>query len=112
MATRKTAGFMERLTTLEPAMIRGFIVTVFGLVAAIFGTQIDSQTVDLVITFVLALLGLITALFIRPSVTANKKVLAYIRDPLERPIDIEPGLASVPEGQADEVVRAAVRKAA
>lgn len=108
----RKVSWIERVATLEPALVRGFIVTAFGLVTIIFGSVVDNETVDLVVKFVLTLLGLISAIVIRPAVTANGKVLAFVRNPLVRPLDVEAGEATVPPSKASEVVDAAVRSVA
>jgi len=74
-------SFLSRLAALEPAMLRGVIVAVVGLLAvwgvnaADVGAQLE-QTVEILFG---TLLPLVTALVIRASVTPNAKVVQEVK---------------------------------
>lgn len=84
----------QKLVKLDPALVRGFIVTLFGLIGAILKVTVLTGTVDTVVTFVLALFGLIAAVFIRPAVTPNAKVIVRDDTPLSDESTIVPGEAT------------------
>lgn len=100
-------SWIKQLATLDPAVVRGLIVSVFGLIAAVAGVTIADGTVQNVITVVLGLLGILAAVVIRPAVTPNAKVVVKDETPLEPVATIVAGPAVVPPERADEVVEAA-----
>lgn len=97
----------QKLVKLDPALVRGFIVTVFALLATVLNKTIDDSTVQTVISFVVALFGLIAAIFIRPAVTPNAKVIVRDDTPLAETPTIVPGEAVVEAEDIGEVARAA-----
>jgi hypothetical protein len=101
-------GFLERLTSLNPAVVRGVVVAVVALIVLITGKAIDDSTVDVIANVILLLLPIVAGLFIRPAVTANAKVIALKPDPVGAPNVIAPGEATVTPEQAAQVVDAAV----
>lgn len=101
-------SWLERIAALDPAIVRGAIVAVIGLVVAVTGKIIDDATVDLIVNVVLVLLTLLAAIVIRPAVTPNAKVIALKPDPVNQPDRIESGEAVVTQNQINDVVEAAV----
>jgi hypothetical protein len=83
----------QKLVKLDPALVRGFIVTLFGLLGAVLKVTVLTGTVDTVVTFILALFGLVAAVFIRPSVTPNAKVIVADDTPLSPEATIVAGEA-------------------
>lgn len=72
--------FWWRLTHLEPAIYKGIIVGLVGLLAA-FGVVISPELPDQLLFFITAAMTLVQALWTKASVTPNAKVLAYLADP-------------------------------
>lgn len=105
-------SLLERIATLNPALLRGSIVAIFGIIVAVTGHQVDNATVDLVVNGVLALLALVAAIVIRPAVTPNGKVVVMKPNPIDQPGVVAPGEATVGPAMTDEVVQAALRPAA
>lgn len=102
----------QKLLELDPALVRGFVVTVFALAGTLLGKQFGDDTVQNVIQFVTILSGLLAAVLIKPKVTANAKVLAYLPKPYAEPTVVASGEATVTPEQTDDVVDAALNKAA
>ena len=94
-------GFWHRLSALEPAVIRGVLVSVFAVIA-LFGVEWATETNALtLVTALTAITPLIAGLLIRPTVTPNAKTGA------ERSTSggFEAGAAApYPEGTPVEVV--------
>lgn len=105
------APWWEKLVKLDPALVRAFIVTVFALIAVTFNITVLDGTVENVINFVLALSSIIAAVWIRPAVTPNAKVLAYDDTPLSPQPTIKAGEATVP-AETMGAVEKAVKEAA
>lgn len=104
--------FLERLVTLQPAVLRGAIVSIVTLLTAV-GVFVSPEIPDAIMGVVGTVSALVAALWIRSAVTPNAKVLAYVPDP-ERPRVIEPGEATTTatSGAILEAVRAVGRHAA
>lgn len=102
----------EKLVKLDPALVRGFIVTVFGLLALILGNQFGTEDVETVINFIVGLFALVAAVWIKPSVTPNAKVIVYDDTPLNAVPTIESGEATVPPQYDHAVEKAAKGEAA
>lgn len=81
----------------EPAMVRGFITAVAGLVVA-YGLA-EAERVDLWVTAILALLPIISGLATRPAVTPNRQVAVRMDDEF----GAVTGDALPPEGQPVDV---------
>ena len=81
----------------EPALVRGFVVAVAGLVVA-YGLA-EAERVDLWVTAILALLPIISGLLTRPAVTPNRQV-AVRMDERDGAVT---GEALPPEGQPVDV---------
>lgn len=104
-------NWFQKLLALDPLVVRGFITTLVGLVGA-FGITVTEGTSQAIIGFTLALLGLLTAIWGRPAVTPNAKVLAFQPRPIDAPQIVEAGEAAIVAGsdtaeQAAEVIKAA-----
>lgn len=84
--------FWWKLTHLDPAVYKGLVVAVIGLLAA-FGVAIAPDIPDQVIGLVVALMAIVQAIWTRRDVTPNAKVVAYLPDPF-KPAAIAPGEAT------------------
>ena len=103
----ENATWWERLLKLDPALVRGFVVTIIGLVGAVLKVTVLEGPVDSIVTFVLALFGILTAVLIRPAVTPNAKVVVRDETPLDEFPTLQAGSAVVPEGYDKTVVELA-----
>ena len=81
----------------EPAVVRGFITAVAGLIVA-YGLA-EAERVDLWVTAILALLPIVSGLATRPAVTPNRMVAVRMDDQ----IGAVTGEALPPEGQPVDV---------
>ena len=79
----------------DPVMVRGFIVSVFGVVAMIFNVSFASGVVEAVANSVISVLALVAAIWTRPKVTPNSKVAIWVPSPKENPGHVVPGQASL-----------------
>lgn len=84
--------FWWRLTHLDPAVYKGLVVAVIGLLAAL-GIVIAPGIPDQVIGLVVAVMAIVQGIWTRRDVTPNAKVVAYLPDPFE-PHAIEAGNAA------------------
>jgi hypothetical protein len=73
-------SFLYRFTHLEPAVYRGIIVAVFGVLASL-GVVVSDSIPDQVVVLVLAILPMIQAAWTRASSVPTDKVIAYVEDP-------------------------------
>jgi len=73
-------GFWWRLVHLDPALWRGLIVAVVFVLAA-FGIAVSPDIPDSVIGLVGAVLAVLQALWTKPAVTPNAKVVTFLEDP-------------------------------
>jgi hypothetical protein len=101
------ATWWEKLLKLDPALVRGFIVTVVGLIGAVLKVTVLEGTVDDIVTFVLALLGILAGILIRPSVTPNAKVVVRDATPLNEVPTLQAGAAVVAPEDKDTVAELA-----
>lgn len=81
----------QKLLKLEPAVIRGFVVSLVAFLAVILGHKFADGDVETIINFVVTLFSLLAALWIRPAVTANNKVIVYDDTPLATVSTIKAG---------------------
>lgn len=88
----KGAGFWWKIVHLEPAVYKGIIVSVVGILAT-FGLIISDQNSGAAYTAIAAVVALIQAVWTRNSVTANSKVLAYKPNPVDEPTVVTAGQA-------------------
>lgn len=96
----------EKLLKLDPALVRGAIVSIFALIGTALNTQLD-DTAQLVVSCVLALFALLASILIRPTVTPNAKVIVLDQTPLSEVPTIEAGEATVPAQFMGAVEKAA-----
>lgn len=99
----------QKLLKLEPAVIRGFIVSLVAFLAVILGHQFADKDVETIINFVVTLFSLLAALWIRPAVTANPKVIVYDDTPLASVSTIKSGDAVAAPTDMHAVEKAARR---
>lgn len=105
-------NWFQRLSDLDPAVLRGFLVALAAVLFQVFNkTVITDDDVNSAVDFFTAAMAIIAGFLIRPAVTPNAKVVAYLPDPAV-PSEVAPGEA-VPVGGSDaEVLTAAYNKAA
>lgn len=70
-------SFWWRITHLEPAIFKGLILALVGILAS-FGVHVSEAVPDSLIGFIIAALALIQAVWVRRSVTPNAKVVSYV----------------------------------
>lgn len=95
-----------KLAHLNPTLFKGFVMAGIALLGTL-GIAVADVKVNAVVGFVTAALLLIQAVWTKPSVTANAKVLALVPDPVDRPAVVVAGEAVTPA--SDRAVLAAVR---
>jgi hypothetical protein len=83
-----------KLVNLEPATLRGILLAVVTLLAAI-GIKIAPNIPDSIIAVLVVILPVIQALWTRGSVTANAKVAVVVPDPINDPGTVKSGDAVV-----------------
>jgi hypothetical protein len=89
----QNAGFWWKLVHLNPALWRGLIVAVAALLVSV-GISIFTDSVQNgVYGVIIAVVGIVQALWTRGSVTANQKVVVYKPDPVESPNTLASGLS-------------------
>lgn len=96
-----------RLANLNPAVLRGLIVSVIAVLAA-YGIKVSPDASDSLILLVLALGPVVQALWTRGAVTPNAKVAVSVPDPVGAPNEVEAGEAIV-VASAETVLDAAMR---
>ena len=101
------ATWWEKLLKLDPALVRGFIVTVFAIAGTVLKWKVLEGDADLIASGVLSLFALLAAILIRGGVTPNVKVIVRDDTPLNSVPTIEAGEATVPAEYAYEVEQAA-----
>jgi hypothetical protein len=84
------AGFWWKLVHLDPAIYRGVVVSVVGILTT-FGLIVSDQETGATVTIIASLVAIIQAVWTRGAVTANQKVLAYKPDPVDHPTVIAAG---------------------
>ena len=106
-----STGFFKKFIALDPLLVRGFVMAVIGLLT-VTGLVVTEGNQEAILGFVMALLTILTALWGRPAVTPNIKVLAFKPDPIDHPYLIESGNATASLDQVDDVVAASFAKKA
>jgi hypothetical protein len=106
-------NLVERFFKLEPALVRGILVAIAGLVAQILGrTVIDNDTIDLLIDLFTGLSAVLATIWTRGAVTANAKVVVANENPLGQTPVLVSGDSNVTVGttgaHVDDLVAAAV----
>lgn len=95
-----------RLVHLEPAVWRGAVVAVVALLGAL-GIIVAPGIPDALIAAWVALAAVVQALWTRPAVTANARVVVEAPDPVDRPGRVLAGEAVT--GASDALILAAAR---
>lgn len=85
-------SFLWKLVHLNPALWRGIVFSVIGLLATA-GLVISNQTGESVVTLILSVTAIVQAIWTRSATTPNKKVLAYKPDPIDHATLISAGEA-------------------
>jgi len=85
-------SFWWRLVHLDPAIYRGLIMALVFALAG-FGIRLSDDIPDSLIVLVGAVFALIQALWTKPAVTPNAKVVTYMPD-LDKPRGIVSGEAN------------------
>lgn len=99
-------SFWWRLVHLEPAVWRGAVVAVVALVGA-FGIVVAPAIPDALLAAWVPLAAIVQALWTRPAVTANARVVVEAPDPVNRPGRVVAGDAVT--GASDALILAAAR---
>ena len=103
----ENAGFWWKLVHLNPALWKALIVAVAALLVSVGVTVFTEGIQNGVYGVIIAVVAIVQALWTRNSVTANKKVIAYKPDPVDRPNVVASGEAIVQDGAAVAAVAAA-----
>jgi hypothetical protein len=82
-----------RVVHLEPALLRGAVVAVVALLGAL-GILVSPQLPDVLIGAWAALAAVLQAVWTRPAVTANARVVVWAPDPFESPQTVVAGEAT------------------
>ncbi len=94
-----------RLVDLDPAILRGVITGVLGLIGAV-GILISPDLPDQILGVWVPMMALIQALWTKPSVTANARVVVEAPDPIHQPGLVVPGAATTTASNS-EIIDAA-----
>lgn len=81
-----------RILHLEPAMWRGVVVAVLALLAS-FGVYVRPELPDALVLAIVAVSALLQAVWTKPAVTANARVVVWAPDPVGQPTNVQPGEA-------------------
>lgn len=103
----KEPSAWQKLVTLEPALVRGLIVSLFAVVASVLNVSFAQGTVENVINLVISLFALLAAVLIRGAVTPNAKVVVRDDTPLQDEATIAAGKATVSPLYSTQVADAA-----
>lgn len=96
---------LYRLIHLDPALFRGLILAVVGLLGSL-GIIITPGLPDELLGVLVSMLALIQAVWTRQAVTPNVKVAVMVPDPISNPNTVAPGQA-ITGAPSAEVVHAA-----
>jgi len=111
--TKPGETWWQRILTLEPAVLRGFLLSLAAMLALVTGhTVIDDDAITVVLDAFAGLTALVSAFWTRGAVVPVAKVVSYLPDPGAQPSDLRPGPAVVPEDVSDGIVVDAARLAA
>lgn len=98
-----------RLTHLEPALFRTAVVAVFTLLGSV-GITVSDRIPDALVTVLVSLAAVVTAVWVRSGVTPNATVAVTVPDP-SRPSVVEAGEAVVSErAKPEDIIAAAITK--
>lgn len=98
-------GFWYRLVHLDPALFRGLVMAVVALLASV-GIAVTPALPDALIAVVAIVFAIVQALWTKPAVTPNEKVVVYVPDPVKKPDELAPGEATVLASDR-EIIKAA-----
>lgn len=91
---RTSPGWLTRVAKLDPALLRGAVVSVLALVTAVVGNEVvTNEQVESGLDLVVALSAIVAAFLIKPAVTPNAKVIVFKPEPFEEPSEFESGPA-------------------
>lgn len=88
-------SFWWRITHLEPAIFKGLILSLVGILTA-FGVHVSDAIPDSLIGFIVVALAFAQAMWTRKSVTPNAKVVSYV----DNHGNLTPGEATTLAGDA------------
>lgn len=80
----RNVDFWWKLVHLDPAILKGAVVSIIGLLATL-GLLVNDQTQGAILTSIASIIALVQALWTRKSVTPNIKVVVYKPDPVNSP---------------------------
>lgn len=101
MAQNSWAQQLKQLFQLQPAVVRGLLVAVTGVIAQVLGkTVIDNDSIEVILNAYTALSALVGAFWIRPSVTPHLKVVSFKPDPFASPTVMSGPAAGIDAGDA------------
>lgn len=103
----KDPSAWQKLITLEPALLRGLIVSAFAVVASVLNTAFAQGTIENFVNLVISTFALLAAVLIRNSVTPNAKVVVRDDTPLQDEATIVAGEATVSPAYSMRVAEAA-----
>lgn len=89
--TAHKKSWLQRITEMEPVVLRGAIISVIGLAGMILNFQLAEGQVEAIVSGIISVLAMASALWSRKAVTPNKKVINYKPSPDKRPTEVLPG---------------------
>lgn len=89
-----TKSVVRRIVDADPVVVRGAIVSVFGFVASILNFKLADGIQEGVISAVIGVLALVSAVWSRGKVTPNVKVVSYMPSPDTHPELVLPSTAN------------------
>lgn len=100
----KSPNAWQRILVLNPALVRGLLVSLAAILATVLGhTVISDDLITAIIDGFVAVSALVGAVWTRGAVTPNDKVVAYKPDPLGAPHNVV-----VNESQSASVIQAEI----
>lgn len=90
----ESKSWLRRVIEAEPVIIRGAIVSVLGFVAMTANWNLSEGFAELVVSSVISVFALISAVWSRSAVVPAKKVVAYMPSPSRHPELVKPGEAN------------------
>jgi hypothetical protein len=93
-------GVWWRIVHLEPALWRGVVMAVVALLAA-SGIVVSPAIPDTTVLLLVAVVAIVQAVWTRPAVVPNAKVVVLAPDPIADPATVQPGEAVTRASNAD-----------
>lgn len=87
----ESKGWLRRTVEADPVLVRGALVSVLGLGATIANHQFAEGQVESVVTGVISILAMVSALWSRGKVIPESKVVTYMPSPSKNPGLVVPG---------------------